>query len=156
MRLDMEVKPALCPAHRSLLPDGKQLILHSSTAWSQSLPCLFLDRGLYTPPPSLPYPLHSPFPGSISQKFGNPFPTAWDISLSIVVADNVFTLPDLLQSELLLQTGHLHGARPEDERRNGSPGKRVSLRSHRLSRFVQTYSIRERKGSCAPWYPDPR
>jgi hypothetical protein len=32
----MEVKPALCPAHRSLLPDGKQLILHSSTALSQS------------------------------------------------------------------------------------------------------------------------
>ncbi len=95
----MEVKPALCPAHRSLLPNGKQLILHSSTALSQSLPCLFLDRGLYTPPPSLPYSLHSPFPGRISQKFGNPFPTAWEISLSIVVADNVFTLPDLLQQE---------------------------------------------------------
>src|SRR6266568_2542037 len=99
MRLDMEVKPALCPAHRSLLPNGKQLILHSSTALSQSLPCLFLDRGLSTSPPSLPYPLPSPFPGRISQKFGNPFPTAWDISLSIVVADNVFTLPDLLQQE---------------------------------------------------------
>src|SRR6266700_5132165 len=93
MRLDMEVKPALCHAHRSLLPDGKQLILHSSTALSQSLPCLFLDRGLSTPPPSLPYPLHSPFPGRISQKFGNAFPTAWDISLSIVVADIVFARP---------------------------------------------------------------
>src|SRR6266487_175418 len=93
MRLDMEVKPVLCPAHRSLLPDGKQLILHSSTTLSQSLPCLFLDRGLYTPPPSLPYSLHSPFPGRISQKFGNPFPTAWEISLSIVVADIVFARP---------------------------------------------------------------
>src|SRR6266702_5807479 len=93
MRLDMEVKPALCPAHRSLLPDGKQLILYSSTALSQSLPCLFLDRGLYTPPPSLPNALHSPFPGRISQKFGNPFPTAWEISLSIVVADIVFARP---------------------------------------------------------------
>src|SRR6266699_331275 len=159
MRLDMEVKPVLCPAHRSLLPDGKQLILHSSTTLSQSLPCLFLDRGLYTPPPSLPYSLHSPFPGRISQKFGNPFPTAWEISLSIVVADIVFACLDLLQQKwkpLALADGPLHGARPEDERRNGSPGKRVSLRSHRLSRFVQTYSIRERKGSCAPWYPDPR
>jgi hypothetical protein len=29
-------------------------------------------------------------PGRISQKFGNPFPTAWDISLSIVGADIVF------------------------------------------------------------------
>src|SRR6266571_5044823 len=93
MRLDMEVKPALCPAHRSLLPDGKQLILHSSTALSQSLPCLFLDRGISTPPPSLPSSLPSPFPGRISQKIGNPFPTAWDISLSIVVADIVFARP---------------------------------------------------------------
>jgi hypothetical protein len=85
----MEVKHALCTSHRNLLPDRKQLILCSSTAWSQSLPCLFLDRGLYTPPPSL----HSPFPGSISQKFGNAFPTARDISLSIVVADIVFARP---------------------------------------------------------------
>ena len=89
----MEVKPALCPAHRSLLPDGKQLILHSSTALSQSLPCLFLDRGLSTPPPSLPSSLHSPFPGSISQKFGNAFPTAWELSRGIVFADIVFARP---------------------------------------------------------------
>src|SRR6266700_5798088 len=89
MRLDMEVKPALCHAHRSLLPDGKQLILRSSTALSQSLPCLFLDRGLSTSPPSLP----SPFPGRISQKFGNAFPTAWELSRGIVCADIVFARP---------------------------------------------------------------
>src|SRR5215467_14462818 len=71
MRLYMEVKPALCPAHRSLLPDGKQLILYSSTALSQSLPCLFLDRGLSTPPPSLPCALHPPFPGRM-------FPIFWE------------------------------------------------------------------------------
>jgi hypothetical protein len=88
----MEAKPALCPAHRSLLPDGKQLILRSSTALSQSLPCLFLERGLYTPPPSLPLARRPPFPGSISQRIGNPFPTAWDISLSIVGADMGFCL----------------------------------------------------------------
>jgi hypothetical protein len=72
---------------------GKQLILYSSTALSQSLPCLFLDRGLSTPPPSLPYSPHSPFPGRSSQIFGNPFPTAWDISLSIVGADIMFARP---------------------------------------------------------------
>src|SRR5450759_3745385 len=92
MRLDMEVKPALCPTHRSLLPDGKQLILHSSTALSQSLPGL-LNRRLSTPPPSLPSSLPSPFPGRISQKFGNAFPTAWEISRGIVFADIVFARP---------------------------------------------------------------
>ena len=63
----MEVKPALCPAHRSLLPDGKQLILYSSTALSQSLPCLFLERGLYTPPPSLPLARRPPWGSGSSQ-----------------------------------------------------------------------------------------
>src|SRR6266581_2522600 len=112
MRPDMEVKHALCTSHRGLLPDGKQLILHSSTALSQSLPCLFLDRGLSTPPPSLPSSLHAPFPGRISQKFGNAFPTAWELSRGIVFADIVF-------------------ARPADQRRVWSRGSKQTNREVR-------------------------
>jgi hypothetical protein len=33
------------------------------------------------------------FPGRMFPKIGNPFPTAWDISLSIVVADIGFAWP---------------------------------------------------------------
>ena len=33
------------------------------------------------------------FPGRISQKFGNAFPTAWEISRGIVFADIVFARP---------------------------------------------------------------
>src|SRR6266699_759241 len=81
MRLDMEVKPALCPAHRSLLPDGKQLILYSSTALSQSLLRLF---------PIL-FPRHSQ--EACSQKFGNAFPTAWEMPPGKIVADSMFAWP---------------------------------------------------------------
>lgn len=33
------------------------------------------------------------FPGRISQKFGNAFPTAWELSRGIVFADIVFARP---------------------------------------------------------------
>src|SRR5713226_5278527 len=89
MRPDMEVKPALCPTHRSLLPDGKQLILHSSTALSNtSLASSLIEVSTLL---LRLFPRHSQ--EEFSQKIGNPFPTAWDISLSIVFVDIAFAPP---------------------------------------------------------------